>query len=165
MTSQRRPRAWADIRVNQAVAAAAGSVPVDILVDLPENPRQTVVRLIGNLTAFPDDRNAAIDGAAQVDIGIGVAAQEAFTAQVVPDPNQQADYPSLGWLYISTRVVIFNNASGTTEKLFIPEFNFDIGANRKVDKGILYLVWNNETADATGFTVRLVGRVRALVLL
>jgi len=165
VTTQRRPRTWRDILVNQVVSTATQSVPLDILVDLPARDVKTVVRLIGSLTAFPDDRNATSEGVMSIDLGIGVVSQESFTAQVVPDPNVQADYPALGWLYASSRIVIFNNSSGTTEMFHIPEFNFDVGANRKVDKGVLTLVWNNTAADGTGFACRLVGRVRAVVLL
>ena len=164
MTTQRRRRAWCDVLINRATSSGTQDTPIDLLVDFPATDVKTVTRLIGDIAFFPDDRNAAIDGVMQIDLGIGVGSQEAFTALVVPDPNVQAEYPTIGWLYITTRVVIFNNSSGTTERLIVPEIHFDVGANRKVDKGILYLVWNNTVADATGFTVRAVGRVRSLCL-
>ncbi len=165
MTTHRRPRAWSDVRVNQQVSAAAGSVPIDLGIQQTDKDVKTAVRVIGDLVGFPNDRNAAVDGVMQLEIGIGVASEEAFTAQVVPDPNAQSEYPSLGWLYMSSRLVTFNNSSGTTEFLQLGEFRFDIRANRKVDRGRLYLVWNNTTADGSGFQVTLVGRVRTLFLL
>ncbi len=164
MTTQRRRRAWCDILVNQAVATADQSIPVDILIDFPDTDVKTVVRLIGSLTVFPADFNATNDASMQIDLGIGVGSREAFTALVVPDPNVQADYPTLGWLYITTKMVLMNNSSGTLEFLKVAEINFDIRANRKVDKGVLYLVWNNTAAQGTGYTVRMVGRIRALCL-
>jgi len=164
MTSQRRPRAWADILVNQASSSGSAGTPVDLLVDLPTMTRTTVARIIGDFMAFPDDRNATSDAVMQIDMGIGVASQEAFTAQIVPDPNVQAEYPALGWLYATTQMVLFNNSSGTTEAIVVPVWHFDIRANRKVDKGVLYMTWNNTAADGTGFTVRLVGRLRSLCL-
>ena len=165
MTTARRRRSWADVLINQTAAGAAQSVPVDLRTDAPATDFSTVVRLIGDLSVSPSDLNATSEGIQQIDLAIGVTSLEAFTAQVVPDPNVQADYPPLGWLYISTRTVIFNNSSGTTEKLFIPEFHFDVGANRKIDKGVLFMVWNNTNAAGGGFTVRMVGRVRSLALL
>ena len=165
MTTQRRRRAWSDVRVNQVNAANVGSVPIDLGIQQVDKDVKTAVRVIGDLTGFPDDRNAAVDGVMQIEGGIGVASEEAFTAQVVPDPNAQSEYPALGWLYMASRVVIFNNSSGTTEVLEPATFHFDIRANRKVDRGRLYFVWNNTTADGTGFQVTLVGRIRTLFLL
>ncbi len=164
MTTRRRPRAWSDTLVNRIIASGSGTAPIDLLLQLAASDTKTAVRLIGDFVAFPDDRNASVDGVAEIDMGVGVAASEAFIATVVPDPNNQADYPTLGWLYATTKFVIFNNSSGTTEKLFIPEWHFDIRANRKVDKGVLYLAINNTNADAAGYDVRVVGRVRALCL-
>ena len=131
---------------------------------MPATGVKTVIRLIGDFVAFPDDRNAAVDGIAEVDLGIGVTTVEALAAGVLPDPEDQTDYPYLGWLYVTTKCIIFNNSSGTTERLFVPEWHFDIGANRKVDKGVLFLNWFNTNADGTGYTVRVVGRIRALCL-
>ena len=164
MTTKRRRRAWCDILINQSVGSNQQSVPVDILADFPDVDVKTVTRLIGDLTPFPDDRNATNEGVMQIDLGIGVGSLEAFTAAIVPDPNVQADYPTIGWLYVSTRIVIQNNSTGTNEIIHIPEFHFDVGANRKVDKGVLYAVWNNTAADGTGYPIRLVGRIRALCL-
>ena len=41
---------------------------------------------------------------------------------------------------------------------------FDVGAQRKVDKGVLYLVAFNNLIEATGVTVRFSGIIRALCL-
>ena len=164
MTTPRRRRAWRDIRINLSLNSGAGITPIDLLVDAPDIDVSTVTRIIGDLVAFPDDRNAAVDGVAQLDLGIGVVSQEAFTAGVVPDPNVQAEYPTLGWVYITTQVVIMNNSSGTTEFIHVPEWHFDIGSNRKVDKGILCCSMENTLADGTGYTIRVVGRMRSLCL-
>ncbi len=164
MTTQRRPRAWSDILINRSITAGSSSIALDLLVDAPTIDTRTVIRIIGDIGAFPDDRNAAIDGVMEIDMGIGVCSREAFVANVVPDPNVQAEYPSLGWLYITTQLVVQNNASGTIESFLYPQWHFDVGANRKVDKGTLYAAINNTTADDAGFTVRVVGRLRALCL-
>ena len=147
------------------VATADNSVPIDLGIQQVDKDVKTAVRIIGDLSAFPDDRNAAVDGVMQVEGGIGVASEEAFTAQVVPNPNSQSEYPALGWLYVSSQILIFNNSSGTVESYLFPVWHFDIRANRKVDRGRLYYVWDNTVADATGFSTRLVGRIRTLFLL
>ena len=66
---------------------------------------------------------------------------------------------------MASTIMIFNNASGTVETYDFPAVHFDIRANRKVDRGRLYLVWHNTTADGTGVVTRLVGRIRTLFLL
>ncbi len=165
MTTMRRRRAWSDVRVNQVVAAAAASVPIDLGIQQIDQDVKTAVRVIGDLAAFPDDRNATVDGLMQIEGGIGVASLEAFTAQIVPNPNSQAEYPALGWLYMHSMVMAFNNSSGTLEGWTYPRVHFDIRANRKVDKGRLYYTWDNTTADGTGIQVVLVGRIRTLFLL
>ena len=164
MTTQRRRRAWCDILINLAMTNNASIVPVDLLVDFPDVDVKTVTRIIGDLTVFPDDRNGAIDSVQQVDVGIGVGSQEAFSAGVVPDPNVQAEYPTIGWLYITTQVLVWNNSSGTNEVAHIPTWHFDIGSNRKVDKGVLWLAAHNTGADGSGLNVRMIGRVRSLCL-
>ena len=141
------------------------TIPIDLLVDLPENDVKTVTRLIGRLTVIPSDPNAAVTSAMRVDMGIGVASQEAFTAGIVPDPNVQADYPTQGWLWIDSPTIVFVNGSGTTESWLYPMIQFDIGAQRKVDKGVIYFVANNTLIVSAGISVRVVGRIRALVLL
>ena len=78
--TMRRPRAWSDVRLNQAVNAATGSVPVDLGIQQVDKDVKTAVRVIGDLRAFPDDRNAAVDSVMQIEMGIGVASEEAFTA-------------------------------------------------------------------------------------
>jgi len=165
VTTPRRPRTWNDVRVNQIVAAGGSSVPVDLGINLAARDVKTVVRIILDLCVFPDDRNAAIDGVAQIECGIGVASLEAFTAQVVPNPRSQSEYPALGWLYVNSRCLIFNNSSGTIESWDFPQWHADIRANRKVDKGRLYFTWDNTTADAAGISVTMVGRIRSLFLL
>ncbi len=164
MTTQRRPRSWTDILINRSITSGSASIALDLLVDAPARDVSTVIRIIGDIAAFPDDRNAAIDGVMEIDLGIGVCSREAFVANVVPDPNVQAEYPSLGWLYITSQFVIQNNAGGTLEGFVYPQWHFDVGANRKVDKGVLYAAINNTVSDDTGFTVRVVGRLRALSL-
>ena len=165
MTTQRRPRAWADRIISLGVTSGAQTIPFDLLADLPDTTVKTVTRLIGTFTLVPSDLDAAVTSAQRIDMGIGVASQEAFTAGVVPDPNVQADYPALGWLWIDSQTVIKVNASGTTEAFLYPTVHFDIGAQRKVDRGIIYFVANNTLILGSAMGIQVVGRIRTLSLL
>jgi len=151
--------------VSVSVAAAAQSIPFDLLADMPDVDVKTVTRIIIDLTLLPNDPDAAVTGGARMDLAIGVAAQEAFTAGVVPDPNLSSDYPTQGWLWIASPVVIHVNASGTTEAFVYPRVQADLGAQRKVDKGVLYFVANNTTIVGSGESIQIAGRLRSLVLL
>jgi len=165
MTTPRRPRAWGDLLVNRIVASGADATPDDLLADFPEIFVKTVVRSIGRLLVFPDDRNATFDSVQRLDLGIGVAAEEAFLAGIVPDPDVGKEYPALGWIYRATGVMVSNNSSGTLEGYHYPELLWDTGANRKVDKGRLYLTMSNNIVDGTPATVRVAGLVRSLMLI
>ncbi len=165
MTTPRRRRTWADRVVDLQITSGGQTIPFDLLADLPENDVKTVTRLIGRITVAHNDPDAAVTSAQRVDMAIGVAAQEAFTAGVVPDPVAPAEYPTSGWLWIDSPVTIKVNASGTTEAFYYPVVQFDIGAQRKVDKGVLYFVADNTLVIGTAGTVRIMGRIRSLVLL
>ena len=148
-----------------SVVNTGQTLPFDLLADMPDNDVKTVTRLIGQLTLMANDLDAAVTVAQRIDMGIGVASREAFTAGIVPDPVLSSDYPTLGWLWITSSVVIKVNASGTTEAFLYPVIQFDIGAQRKVDKGVLYFVADNTAIIGGGMSVRLAGRLRSLVLL
>ena len=164
MTTQRRPRAWSDTLINQIILSGSFINPLDLLLQIADTDRKTVIRTIGDLTVVPDNRNAALDSVMSIDLGIGVCAREAFTAAVTPDPNNQTDYPALGWLYATSQVLHINNSSGTVESYHFPRWHWDIGANRKVDKGVCYVAINNTVADGSGIDIRVIGRIRALAL-
>ena len=163
--TQRRPRDWADTIMNITLADGGLFTPLDLLFDLPPAATKTVARLIGSLTILNDDVSEQVNGVTRVDMGIGVASLEAFTAGVVPDPSASQDYPTRGWLWVETAVVIQNNVTASRGFWQYPWVKFDVGASRKVDKGVLYFTMNNNAAAGTSLTVRIVGRIRAVCLL
>ena len=164
MTTNRRRRAWADSFLNTTISSGADSTPKDLLSDLPPMTTKTVARLIGRLLIVPDDRDASVDTVQSIAMGIGVAAEEAFTAGIVPDPDSTSEYPPRGWLWVTTAVMAHNNSSGTLQGFHYPEIIFDVGSNRIVDKGICYLAMSNNIADGTPVIVRVIGRIRAICL-
>ena len=110
-----RPRAWADRLVQVTLVDAALMTPLDLLEDLPNAAVKTVSRVIGAITIVPSSTSATSDYVSRIDVGIGVVSAEAFVAGVVPDPQTQADSPTLGWLYRTRLVSVRQNASGTLE--------------------------------------------------
>jgi len=104
-------------------------------------------------------------GAVSVDLGIGVAAEEAFNAGVVPDPDQASESPARGWLWRDRMVMVSNHITGppVNDIFQVSEVRADIRAMRKVDRGILYMRSIARELNPTDFApVRIVGIVRVL---
>ena len=159
-----RPAAWADTLLSQVITAGTPLTALDLLAPLAASDTITVVRLLGRIRVV-----TAIDvnesGVARVDLGVGVAAAEAFTAGVTPDPGVAGDVPARGWLWRdSVCVATSNSATFGTEVSIWPEVRFDIRSARLVDRGNLYLAADNAVMDGSAMIVRLVGLIRALCL-
>ena len=138
--------------------------PLDILVDLGVSRLDTVtiVRLVGQMAVFPDIPIVSTTSNQIIDVGIGVASEQAFTAGAVPQPDQTDEYPARGWLYVATKSLFRGNLDTTGEHY--PTWEFDIRSMRKIDKGRLYLAAGNGLGDGTPIVVRFQGRIRALCL-
>ena len=162
--TMRRPRAWADAFINVTIADGADTAPIDLLVGVVNKlDTFTAIRIIGRLLVYPASIASAVTAAQRVAIGIGVTALEAFSAGAVPDPDG-SEYPPRGWLFAESAIMIDQQSSGTVESWHYPEFKFDVGAMRKVDKGVLFCTFSNNNVVGTGNTVRVSGRIRVLCL-
>ena len=166
MTSPRRPRAWADLKINENLASD-GSQKFDLLEKATVNlDTITVVRLVGKLTVIPAVVADSTIGVQLIQIGIGVASTEAFTAGIasLPDPNVDTEAPPRGWIYKQYETFVNQQDLGTVEAFRFPEFQFDNRAMRKIDRGVLFMVMNSVDLLATATTVKVVGLIRALCL-
>ena len=162
-----RPRAWADININDTILASDGlmSPPLDLLANAPSSDTITAVRLIGFIQVLPQDASLNVQAQQRVTVGIGVTSLEAFTAAVLPDPGVDNEFPPRGWLYKATRVLAFQNSSTFgVEDYVYPSFNFDVRAARRIDKGVLFLAIQNRDIFGTPMIVRVTGLIRALCL-
>ncbi len=104
-----------------------------------------------------------VDSLSIVDVGIGVTAVDAFlTAGAVPNPSGSDNYPPRGWLYVATQPVA-QQAESAGVLNSVARFQFDLGAMRKIDKGVLFLtiIQNN---ILVGGSMRVIGRTRVLCL-
>jgi len=160
-----RRRAWADQRI--AIAALTDGSPskLDLLANAPASDTRTVVRLIGDLTFMYSPNSTIVDSLSIVDVGIGVASAEAFAVggNALPNPGGIADQdPARGWLYAATKPV-FQQAESTGVINAIAHFTFDLRAMRKVDKGVLYMIMEQNDI-LVGGSMRVIGRVRSLCL-
>jgi len=158
-----RRLAWSDHIFDGTTIPAGAQQNFNLLADAPVNDNQTVERILIDFWVFAGPTNEN-EGMAQISCGIGVTSQDAATATIFPDPQQQADYPPRGWVYVATQPA-FNSipGGGTPGGIWHLDAHFkaDIRTRRKVDKGQLFLVLNNVTisGDLTCFRI---GRVRTL---
>ena len=125
---------------------------------------KTVTRILPGLSLVPSTFNANASGVQIVSLGIGVTSQEAFSAGVVPDPNVSTDYPPRGWLWAATYSIEYDRVAGTGLHWSPVRIDVDLRANRKVDRGILFLAACNANVSGNGLDVDIVGRFRCLVL-
>ena len=165
MTTPRRERLWVDKLINIQVGTTSSITTIDLLGDLdPAKTNVTVVRQLIDLTIYPDGMGDTVDGGQMLDLGIGVVSAEAHSANVVPDPASSLDYPRDGWLWLR-RCVVLNQQSGVGEWVYARHIDDDSRSQRKVDRGVLFLSGDNAVSSGVGFTLRICGRIRTLVLL
>jgi len=122
--------------------------------------QSTIIRIILSI-ALNSTTVAGAWGTQRVDLAIGMASQEAFTAETLPDPVISTDKPSRGWMYRTSKMVSQNVSGG---QILFP-IEVDLRAARKIEQGILYMIWDNSAVEGTSFTVRLSGLIRVLVKL
>jgi len=162
-----RRRAWADFFVDLTLVDGVPQC-VDFLAQGVNLDTLTVARIIGTLYVQHADLSAQIDNRAKIDIGIGVASVEAFGIAACAGlaiPNGAGSSPPRGWLYRTEMVCTKVHATGTTYEILIPDkTHFDLGAMRKIDKGVLYLVAEQTNDGGTAASVALMGLVRTMVL-
>ncbi len=162
-----RRRAWADFIVNLDIADAVIE-SVNLLTQTPDIDTITVARLIGRLRLVHTSLTAQIDSRMVLDIGIGVASSEAFivgSGLGLPQPGGAGSAPPRGWLYRTQIECLKVHSTGTQYEILLPgDISFDVGAMRKVDKGILFMAVESKDVAGTVANVQLTGLIRALCL-
>jgi len=159
-----RNRAWADRRFAGEVVAAAAVQAYDLLSVAPTVDTLTAIRIIGDLTFQYTVSVTITDSLSSVDVGIGVTSAEAFAAggTSLPSPTAQDQYPPRGWLYAAT-LPVWEKAESTGVIHHAARFQFDLRAMRKIDKGVLFMVIEQNNVTVGG-SMQLTGRTRVLCL-
>ncbi len=157
----RRKTQWVDTDFNAAVVVGAASTITSLLSDLIGNDTQgmTLVRMLIRMWVSDQDQENSADHT-MLDIGVGMADQESFTAGVLPDPGTSADQPHLGWVWKDAILQgQLKSAAGGHPPIRIYE---DIRSRRRIDDGELYITWTNTALFGNGFDLRISGLVRCL---
>ena len=118
----------------------------------------TITRIIGTIYCSLGVTIAG-DAVQVIDVGIGVIERDAQAANAFPDPDTEADQPGRGWMY-RARELCFQE----TGVPFVSHavFRFDIRAQRRLDRGMLMLIIDNNSTEGTPQSVVLRGLTRSL---
>ena len=154
-----RQLVWHDNLVDQTVSNG-GQVAVDMIPGLSEDDRVgcTITRLIG-VVFFHTQLTLTSETVQVIDLGIGVMSADAFAAGAMPDPDQEGDQPSRGWLYRSREVVWYEAGQN---RMLPGVFRFDVRAQRKLDRGTLVMVVDSNNTEGSVATVLMRGLTRTL---
>ena len=161
-----RPRAWGTTFIDEQYNVANTETNFNLLAELTPSDTITAMRILVHVIAVPQNLSDNIDGGTVVDMGIGVASLEAFTAGVLPNVNVAGEVPARGWLWRDRLIAVGNSVTGPPvhDVYFGTEVHADLRAMRKVDRGVLYLSTRSSDIKVSGtyLPLALVGIVRVL---
>jgi len=154
-----RPTDWIDTLVVLSAAAMGGQANQSLMTGVaPVNMRgMTLIRTIISL-GMVSTTTAGAWAAQSINMGIGVASQEAFAAGVLPDPDSATDKPPRGWVWRAHKVVTQNGVGSQVAW----EVTADVRGARKIENGELYLIITNTNQEGTSFNVNMTGLIRTL---
>ncbi len=161
----RRRRAWADTRFPGTTIANNAERKDNLLLDLAATETKTVSRVLIDLWCSYSEANEN-ESHNVVDVSVGVVSAEAFALGTFPDADATPEYPQQGWLYVATQPVMQalpTGAAVTAMWRMDAHFKADVRGQRKVDRGVLFMVISNVQVT-NGTTITVTGRVRALCL-
>ena len=103
------------------------------------------------------------EGSQDVTLGIGVTSQEAFAAGILPDPNQETEHPTRGWVW-RYRCRTYGFAADQAA-VYNHRVDKDVRSRRKLENGECYInIFNTADQGSTG-TINVIGLIRQLWLL
>ena len=120
----------------------------------------TIARWIGDLGIY-STTVAGAWGVARISIGVVMLDADAAGAGAFPDPNSSVDYPPRGWVFLR-HCIVAQNGVGSPVVFNCP---FDMRGMRKFGPSVAYVIVNSETLSGTTFTTRVIGTLRALILM
>jgi len=156
-----RPTRWVDTVITRDIPDSTQQAQ-SLMGDLSDSEKRTatVIRIILSMGVWSTTLAGAY-GVQRAGFGIGVASEEAFNANVFPDPLSAAEKPTRGWLWRTIKHVS-QNGTGTT--IVVP-VDADLRAARKLENGVLYMLMEASNRQGTTFTTSWEGIARVLVKL
>jgi len=148
-----------DLQVTSGSVTAAGLLTN--ISSVESRTGMTLIRLILCLDVAHLIHDSG-EGIQNVAVGIGIASQEAFAANVFADPNTDTDFPMGGWLF-RCRMRTYGFAADQAA-VYNRVIERDLRAKRKLNNGNMFLSGANDAESGTASTIVIAGIVRALFL-
>ena len=159
MPGNKRGTLWEDtIRLDPILEAAE---QINRLTPAGFNPGHTLTRTIIHMAMYPSVKSA-VEGMQRVWFGIGICSEDAFNVGAVPNPSVSGESPPRGW--VIRDFVIVEDAPTQVEQT-VKNVHLDLGPQRKLDDGVLYMVLENNSVQGTTFSVDVQSLIRLLCLL
>ena len=102
------------------------------------------------------------EGTQFIDVGIGIASEEAVAAGALADPEASTDFPATGWLFRCR--VLSQGFAADQPAAYYRTIERDLRAKRRLDNGNLYLSVTNTNDTGTSGSIIVAGITRALFL-
>ena len=158
--AQRRLTAWDDTSVDFQTADGARSAQLLVgNVADPEKRGCTLIRTLLALQLTPAVPGGTA-GVTRVRVGVMLVSDDSFSADAMPDVEQDADFPIAGWVYRDHFLVL--NHTTTAGPPHIVEIRRDLRSQRKMDRSTVTIQMHNDSISGAAFTTRLIGLVRNL---
>ena len=156
----RRLTAWDDTMFNNSLADENQDIQ-ELMTDVSDDQKRgcTLIRSLVHMQ-YMAGIPGAVSGISLVTFGIALVSDDAFAASIVPDTEQQADFPVLGWIF-RDRVTVFDETLATGP---IPpaDVRLDLRSQRKLDRSSLVWIAIAQGRDGTAFNIQQTGIVRCL---
>ncbi len=154
-----RSTKWED-QILEATVASAAITLINLMADLNESERPglTLIRLIYRINFYPVSPfdTSTIQG---LHMGVGLVQNDAFAAGAVPDPGEDQEAPSRGWVVRDQGLTV--SEAGDTPT--IGEMKGDIRAMRKFyQDSTIMLALRSDVEVGTAQTLNVFGLVRML---
>jgi len=159
--ANRRRTTWEDRVLGQTLVAGAQLlIRVDGTNSVADSQGLTLTRVIIDMYLMSTSIAGAY-GVQAVDYGVLGMSRESFAAGISPDPGSESEEPMRGWV-VRNRVAVAQNGIGTPVTVRIQH---DLHAQRRLDEGVIAMVFDNSNVLGTSASVLVLGLVRCLFLL
>jgi len=157
-------RLWIDTDLNNDVTVATADSLSLMTGVAAVNTRLAQMTLLRTIIGIDVGRTISDsgEGSEVISLGIGIASQEAFAADSLPDPEVDTDFPTRGWIW-RARYRVFGFAADAAQYM-TRRIDLDIRSQRKLENGEAFMNFSLRAVVGAGSAVRVTGMIRQLWL-